>query len=63
MLQMLYQSVVASTIFFAVVSWGVGIKVEDANILNKLIKKAVTLEEVAEDRVLAIMDNVSIDQI
>ena len=60
---MLYQSVVASTIFFAVVSWGVGIKVEDANILNKLIKKAVTLEEVAEDRVLAIMDNVSIDQI
>ena len=60
---MLYQSVVASTIFFAVVFWGVGIKVEDANILNKLIKKAVTLEEVAEDRVLAIMDNVSIDQI
>ena len=51
MLQMFYQSVVVSTIFFAVLS----------NTLNKLIKKAgsvvgfklVTLEEVAEDRMLA----------
>ena len=71
MLQMFYESVVASTIFFAVVSWGAGIKAKDANRLNKLIKKAgsvvgsklVTLEEVAEDRMLAkllvIMDNVS----
>ena len=71
MLQMFYQSVVASTIFFAMVSRGAGIKTKDANRLNKLIKKAgsvvgsklVTLEEVAEDRMLAkllvIMDNVS----
>ena len=71
MLQMFYQSVVASTIFFAVVSWGAGIKAKDANRLNKLIKKAgsvvgsklVTLEEVVEHRMLAkllvIMDNVS----
>ena len=62
MLQMFSQSV------FAVVSWGAGIKVKDANRLKKLIKKVesvvgsklVTLEEVAEDRmlakVLAIMD-------
>ena len=40
MLQMFYESVVASTIFFAVVSWGAGIKAKDANRLNKLIKKA-----------------------
>ena len=65
MLQMFYQSV------FAVVSWDAGIKAKDANRLNKLIKKVesvvgsklVTLEEVAEDRMLAkllvIMDNVS----
>ena len=70
MLQMFYQSVVASTIFFAVVSWGAGIKAKDAHRLNKLIKKAgsigsklVTLEEVAEDgmlaKLLAIIDNVS----
>ena len=31
MLQMFYESVVASTIFFAVVSWGVSIKAKDAN--------------------------------
>ena len=71
MLQMFYQSVVASTIFFTVVSWGAGIKAKDANRLNKLIKKAgsvvgselVTLEEVVEDRMLskllAIMDPAS----
>ena len=71
MLQMFYQSVVASTIFFAVVSWGAGIKAKDANKLKKLIKKAesvvgsklVTLEEVVEDRMLAkllaIMDHPS----
>ena len=68
---MFYESVVASTIFFAVVSWVAGIKAKDANRLNKLIKKAgsvvgselVTPEEVAEDRrlgsLMVIMDNVS----
>ncbi|TWW54542.1 hypothetical protein D4764_0103480 [Takifugu flavidus] len=40
MLQMFYQSVMASTIFFAAVCWGAGIKAKDANRLNKLIKKA-----------------------
>ena len=71
MLQMFYESVVASTVFFAVVSWGAGIKAKDANRLNKGIKKAgsvvgsmlATLEEVAEDRrlgsLLVMMDNVS----
>ena len=70
MFQMLYQSVV-STIFFAVVWRGAGIKAKDANRLNKLKKnpeplvgsKLVTLEEVVEHRMLAklqaIMDNVS----
>ena len=30
MLQMFYQSVIASTIFFAVVSWGANMKMKDA---------------------------------
>ncbi len=67
---MFYQSGVASTIFYAMVCWGGGIKAKDANRLNELIKEAgsvigsklVTLEEVAEDRMLEkllIMDNTS----
>ncbi|TWW77216.1 hypothetical protein D4764_12G0006060 [Takifugu flavidus] len=40
MLHMFYQSVMASTIFFAAVCWGAGIKAKDANRLNKPIKKA-----------------------
>ena len=68
MLQMFYQSVVASTIFFTVVSWGVGIKGRE-QIINSSKRaesvvgsKLVTLEEV-EDRtlaeLLAIMDSAS----
>ncbi len=37
---MFYESVVASAILFAVVCWGSGLKVADANRLNKLIRKA-----------------------
>lgn len=43
MLNMFYQSVVASVIFFAVVCWGQGIKAADANRLDKLIKKAASV--------------------
>lgn len=62
---------VASTVLYAVVCWGEGIKAMDANRLNTLIKKAgsvigsqrVTLEEVEEDRTLAkllvILENTS----
>ncbi|TWW52968.1 hypothetical protein D4764_0216870 [Takifugu flavidus] len=71
MLHMFYQSVMASTIFFAVVCWGAGIKAKDANRLNKLIKKAGSvvgcrldnLDEVVRDRMVlklrTIMDNPS----
>ncbi|TWW59308.1 hypothetical protein D4764_06G0008380 [Takifugu flavidus] len=71
MLHMFYQSVMASTIFFAVVCWGAGIKAKDANRLNKLIKKAgsvvgfklANLDEVVRDRMVlklrTIMDNPS----
>ena len=53
---MFYQSVVASTIFFAVVCLGTGMKAKDTNSMNKLIRKAgsdvssrlATLEEVVE---------------
>ncbi|TWW77662.1 hypothetical protein D4764_12G0010520 [Takifugu flavidus] len=59
MLNMFYQSVMASTIFFAVVCWGAGIKAKDANRL-KLIKKAgsvagcklANLDEVVRDRMV-----------
>ena len=40
MLQMFYDSVVFSVIFFAVVCWGSRVKTADANILNKLIRRA-----------------------
>ncbi|TWW78779.1 hypothetical protein D4764_11G0009000 [Takifugu flavidus] len=75
MLHMFYQSVMASTIFFAAVvqalCWGTGIKAKDANRLNKLIKKAGSvvgcrldnLDEVVRDRMVlklrTIMDNPS----
>ncbi|TWW73441.1 hypothetical protein D4764_15G0008350 [Takifugu flavidus] len=71
MLHMFYQSVMANTIFFAVVCWGAGIKAKDANRLNKLIKKAgsvigcnlANLDEVVRDRMVlklrTVMDNPS----
>ncbi|TWW55995.1 hypothetical protein D4764_09G0010450 [Takifugu flavidus] len=71
MLHMFYQSVMASTIFFAVVCWGAGIKAKDANKLNKLIKKAgcvvgcklANLDKVVRDRMVlklrTVMDNPS----
>ncbi|TWW56005.1 hypothetical protein D4764_09G0010550 [Takifugu flavidus] len=70
MLYMFYQSVsLASTIFFAAVCWGAGIKAKDANRLNKLIKKAGSVvgcrlaNEVVRDRMVlkmrTIMDNPS----
>ncbi len=45
MLQMFYQSVVVSAVFFAVVCWGSGITTKDANRMNKLIKRQSLLEE------------------
>ncbi|TWW53956.1 hypothetical protein D4764_0170350 [Takifugu flavidus] len=71
MLHMFYQSVMTSTIFYAVVCWGAGIKAKDANRLNKLIKKAGSvvgcrldnLDEVVRDRMVlklrTIMDSPS----
>lgn len=71
MLRMFYESVVASSIMFAVACWGSGMRVADANRLNKLIRKASnvvgveldSLAVVSERRMLsklhAILDNVS----
>ncbi|TWW73405.1 hypothetical protein D4764_15G0007990 [Takifugu flavidus] len=71
MLHMFYQSVMASTTFFAVACFGAGIKAKDANSLKKLIKKAgsvvgyklANLDEVVRDRMVSkvwtIMDNPS----
>ena len=70
MLEIFYQSVVASVLFFAVVCLGSSIGASDTNRLNKLIKKAGSvigckqdrkLEAVIERRtlkkLLSIMDN------
>lgn len=69
MLEILYQSVVASALYFAVVCWGSSIGAGETNRLNKLIKKAGSvigckqdsLEAVVERRILnkllSIMDN------
>uniref|UniRef100_A0A1A8PFW7 Reverse transcriptase domain-containing protein n=1 Tax=Nothobranchius pienaari TaxID=704102 RepID=A0A1A8PFW7_9TELE len=71
MLTMFYHSVLESVVFFAVVCWGSGVKIADANRLNKLIRRAGSvlgvrlenLEEVSERRMLkkllSIMDNPS----
>ena len=69
MLEIFYQSVVASTIFFAAVCWGSSIRASDTNRLDKIIKKAGSVlglrlesfETVVERRtlnkLLSIMDN------
>ncbi|KAI3371529.1 hypothetical protein L3Q82_024120 [Scortum barcoo] len=69
MLEIFYQSVVASAIFFAAVCWGSSIRAGDNNRLDKIIKKAGSVlglrlesfETVVErrmlNRLLSIMDN------
>ncbi|KAI3355030.1 hypothetical protein L3Q82_017846 [Scortum barcoo] len=69
MLEIFYQSVVASAIFFAAVCWGSSIRASDTNRLDKIIKKAGSVlgfrlesfETVVErrmlNRLLSIMDN------
>ncbi|KAI3354447.1 hypothetical protein L3Q82_018506, partial [Scortum barcoo] len=69
MLEIFYQSVVASAIFFAAVCWGSSIRASNTNRLDKIIKKAGSVlglrlesfETVVErrmlNRLLSIMDN------
>ncbi|KAK0134631.1 RNA-directed DNA polymerase from mobile element jockey [Merluccius polli] len=69
MLEIFYQSVVASAIFFAAVCWGSSIRASDTNRLDKIIKKAGSVlglrlesfESVVERRTLkklfSIIDN------
>ena len=71
LLKIFYQSIVASALFFAVVSWGGGLKAGEAGSLNKLVRKARSVvgleldsvESVAErrmtDKFKAILDNPS----
>ncbi|KAK3537287.1 hypothetical protein QTP70_006980 [Hemibagrus guttatus] len=69
MLQMFYQTVVASALFYAAVCWGGSIKKKDASRLDKLVRKAGSivgseldsLTSVVErqmlSRLLSIIDN------
>ena len=66
LLQMFYQSVVASVLFFAVVCWGGDTNTRDTGRLNKLVRKASSvvgvqldnLEEVAEGRTRRKLDSI-----
>ncbi|XP_051787946.1 uncharacterized protein LOC127529166 [Erpetoichthys calabaricus] len=69
MLQMFYQTVVTSALFYAVVCWGGSIKKRDASRLDKLVRKAGSIvgmeldsltsmaERRALSRLLSIMEN------
>ncbi|XP_051791640.1 uncharacterized protein LOC127530035 [Erpetoichthys calabaricus] len=69
MLQMFYQTVVASALFYTVVCWGGSIKKRDASCLDKLVRKASSIvgmeldsltsvaEQQALSRLLSIMEN------
>ncbi|KAL3063508.1 hypothetical protein OYC64_003138 [Pagothenia borchgrevinki] len=69
MLEIFYQSVVASALFFAAVCWGGSIRDGDTSRINKLIRKAgsviaikldpfeAVLERRTLNRLLSIMDN------
>ena len=51
LLQMVYQSVVASVTFFAAVCWGGGIRSCGENKLNKLVRKASSVVGMEVDSV------------
>ena len=55
MLEIFYQSVVASVLFFAVVCWGSSIGASDTNRLNKLIRKAGSVIGCKQDTLEAVV--------
>ncbi len=61
LLKIFYQSIVASALFFTVVCWGGGIGAVEASRLNKLVRKKLDSQSVAErrmkDKIKAILDN------
>lgn len=56
MLQMFYNSVVASTVFYGVVCWGGNIRQRDTQRLDKLIKKAASVIGASQDFVVSVME-------
>nr|XP_043902249.1 uncharacterized protein LOC122782107 [Solea senegalensis] len=56
MLELFYQSVVASALFFAVVCWGSSIGASETNKLNKLIKKAGSIIGCKQDTVETVVE-------
>ena len=56
MLEIFYQSVVASVLFFAVVCWGSSIGASDANRLNKFIKTASSVIGCKQDTLEAVVE-------
>ena len=56
LLHMFYQSILASVLFYAVVCWGNGLKTEDKNKINKLIRKAGSIIGVMPDPLEKILD-------
>ena len=56
MLEIFYQSVVASVLFFAVVCWGNSIGASDTNRLNKLNRNAGSVIDYKQDTLEAVME-------
>ena len=56
LLHVFYQSILASVMFYAVVCWGNGLKIEDKNKINKLIRKAGSIIGVMPDSLEMILD-------
>lgn len=56
LLQIFYQSVVASALFFTVVCWGGGIMAGETNRLNKLVRKASSVVGLKLDSLEAVVE-------
>ncbi|GAA6098691.1 atrial natriuretic peptide receptor 3 [Tachysurus ichikawai] len=56
LLQMFYQTVVASAFFYATLCWGGSIKKKDASHLDKLVKKAGSVVGTELDRMTSVAE-------
>uniref|UniRef100_A0A8C8DHE5 Reverse transcriptase domain-containing protein n=1 Tax=Oryzias sinensis TaxID=183150 RepID=A0A8C8DHE5_9TELE len=63
MLEIFYQSVVASTLFFSVVCWGGSIPARDSNRLNKLIRRAGSVIGCKMDTFESVMERITLNKL
>lgn len=63
MLEMFYQSLVASGLFFTVVCWGSSIGASDTNRINKLIRRAGSVIGCKQDTVEAVVERRTLNKL